>query len=322
LVKKKSAIDSALRQAKADVARINKQKQQLLKRANLDIRGYRKELSTLKKQGVVSARINAAQHNPTRYMVSKLKKFKGVASGRELAVPISKMSVHRAREYTEKGIAERVGKFLVVPKTAAKQKADIYKGNIRIRTGLANGEETVIKFPVSLHDLTDFIEWAEDHADILNIERGPSDQFGFQIFGHNAKRGFPNIQSLVNYLMRYDGSTDEYGTSRSNLQGTPLDRMDFVLMRFRPTKGRGDQVHPQLEPYYGKKKYSSKGKRGQGNKKYVEDYRRERNAQRVNKFRMSETKAERERRLEKQREYDRQRANERREERMSKRLLG
>jgi hypothetical protein len=61
--------------------------------------------------------------------------------GHELAVPVSKVSAHRARQYTEKGIASRIEKFLVIPKTAVKQKADVYKGHIRTTTELTRKDK-------------------------------------------------------------------------------------------------------------------------------------------------------------------------------------
>jgi hypothetical protein len=128
LVKKKDAASIAVRQAEKSVRAIRARTKKLLRRAELDVKQYKHQLSVLKKQGIVSKRIQPRSHQPTRYMLKKLKIFKGVATGHELAVPIAKVSAHRARQYTEKGIASRIGKFLVIPKQQLNKKPMYSKG--------------------------------------------------------------------------------------------------------------------------------------------------------------------------------------------------
>lgn len=316
MVKKKSAASSAVRQVERSVRDIRAKSKALLKAAQLDVREYRKQLATLKKQEIVSKRVDVRSHLPTRYMMNKLKKFKGVALGHELAVPVSKVSTHRARQYTEKGIANRIEKFLIVPKTAVKQKADVYKGHIRTTTQLERGEVSEIKYPATVHDMHDIIEWLAEHEQTLNQLKGPRDQFGFQLSGHNSRQGLANIRELIAYLMRYDGSNPK---ERGNIFKGKSAIQEFVIFRFRPEKGSN---RPNLEPYYGVKRYSKGREKDRKDKRRSENYKREQERERKARQRMAEGEQEHRKRIEKQRTYDRARANERREARMAKKLMG
>lgn len=319
MVKKKDAASKAVRQAEKSVKDIRKRSQLLLKRAQLNVREYRKEVATLKKQGIVSKRINAATHQPTKYMLGKLKKFKGVAVGHELAIPISKISPHRARQYTEKGIASKIEKFLIVPKTAAKQKADVFKGHIRTTTELRRGEEEVIKFPATLQDMHDVLNWLAENEAMINEIKGPKGQLGFQLAGHNSRVGLANVKELIKYLQRYDGTDPRL---RGNIFGRNSKTVvtEFVIIRFRP--GRGQSVQPHMEPYYGVKRYSKGRKKDRKDERRNAEYKRENERKRKARQRMAEDETAYANRIEKQHKYDRANANARREKRMAKRLMG
>lgn len=308
-----NAASRGLRQAQIDLKNARKRARKLLQRARIDLKEYRKELKTLQKQGIVSKRIVPFKHIPTRYMVSKLKKFKGVAVGHELAVSAKRLSAHTQRLYLERGLAQRIGNFFVVPKTAEKQRADIHKDHIRITTQLNRGDEQVIKIPARLEDLNNFLQWANDNETLLNNLKGPRDQFGFQLFGHNAKVGFPNIQALIAHLNKYAHILGNHRASKQAIQ-------EFVLIRFRPSK-RG-LVHPTIEPYYGEKKYSNKRPKSRKEQRRNEEYRREKERKRKARYRMQENVEQHQTRIENQRNYDQRMSNERREKRMAKRLMG
>jgi hypothetical protein len=319
LVKKKDAASKAVRQAEMSVRAIRARSKKLLRRAQLNLREYRKELATLKKQGIVAKRIIPRSHQPTRYMLKKLKTFKGVAVGHELAVPIQKLSPHRARKYTETGIATRIEKFLTVPKTAVRQKADIYKGHIRRTTELKRGQEETISFGTRLEDMHDALNWLADNEKMVNDLKGPRGQLGFQIVGHNSRVGLANVKELIKYLQKYDGSDPRLRGNIFNGDSHEIVE-EFVIIRFRPAKG--GPSHPTMDPYYGIKRYSKGRKNDRKDQRRGEDRRREMERQRKARQRMAEDKEQYEKRLERQRKRDRENANVRREKRMAKRLMG
>lgn len=319
MVKKKDAASIAVRQAEMSVRAIRARSKELLRRAQLDVKQYKHQLSILKKQGIVAKRIQPRSHRPTRYMLKKLKQFRGVAVGHELAVPISKMSIHRARQYTEKGIAERIGKFLIVPKTAVRQKADIYKGRIRMTTELKRGQEEVIKFGTRLEDMHDVLNWLKEHEQMVNELKGPKGQLGFQIGGHNSRVGLANVKELIKYLQKYDGSDPRLRGNIFNGSGHKIVT-EFVIIRFRPAKG--GKAHPEMDPFYGVKRYSKGRKKDRKDQRRSDERKRESERQRKARQRMAEDKEAHANRIAKQRQYDRANSNARREKRMGKRLMG
>lgn len=318
MVKKKDAASKAVRQAEKSARAIRSRSKAILRRAELDVKSYKHQLSVLKQQGIISKRIQPRSHIPTRYMVNKLKKFKGVALGHELAVPVSKLSAHRARQYTEKGLASRVERFLIVPKTAVRQKADIYKDHIRTTTELQRGQEEVIKFPARLEDMYDVVNWLAENEQMINELKGPRGQLGFQLAGHNSRDGLANVRDLISYLQKYDGSNPRERGNIFNGSSKQLVK-EFVLIKFRP--GRGSNT-PEMEPYYGVKRYSKGREKDRKDKRRGEEYRREKAAQRKANQRALEDKEAYETRIAKQRQRDRANANNRREKRMAKKLMG
>lgn len=319
MVKKKSAPDRAVRQAEMDVKALRKRANKLLKSAQLDVKAYRHQLSVLKKQGIVAKRINVRSHLPTRYMMRKITKFKGVALGHDLAIPIRKLSPHRARQYTETGIAERIDKFLTVPKTAVRQRADIVKGHIRTVTELKRGQEEVIKFPSRMEDMHDILNWLDANEPMIRKLQGSHGQLGFQLSGYNSRTGLANVEALIKYLQQYDGSDPRYRGDIFSSENTKRIAREFVLIRFRPAKRT--EVRPHSEPYYGVKRPSKGLKKDRKDQRRNQEYKRERARMRKASQRLAEDQETHDKRVAKQRERDRARANERREKRMFNKLM-
>lgn len=316
--RKQNAARSALRQAQIDVKQIRIRARKLLAAANTDLKGYRKQLRTLQKQGIISKRITPKRHKPTRYMVGKLKKFKPVALGHELAVPIKSLSTHRLREYVEKGLARVEGKFVLRPKTAAKQKLRVEKDHLISTTSLEKGDYETILFPARLEDMHDILNWLNEHNEQLMDIKGPRDQFGFQLQGYNSRRAFPNIKEMIAYLQQYDGTEPKYRGNIFNGHSKQV-RQEFVAFRFRPSRSSGPR--PDLEPYFGKKTPSKRKPENKREKEIARRYKLEQQRQRKARQRVLESNDERERRLEKQRNRDRARSNDRTEKRLEKRLM-
>lgn len=317
MARKKGVGSSNIRQVEKTISEIKKRAARLLRNAQLDVREFRKELSALKKAGIAYRRVDIRKQRPTRYAISKIKKFKGVAVGTEMAVPAKKLSVHRQRELVETGRAKIIDGFVIRPKTAAKQRMDVYKDHIRTITELPYGEEQIIYLRQDFFDFNEFLDWADANSDKLEQLKGKNDQFGFQIFGHNSAIGFPfmghkgdhKFHSLVAYLNTYTHILQNPRSSRAAIQ-------EFVLIRFK--RGRKN-MGPVMEPIHGKKLYSKKKKESRREKAIRQHYALEGQRNRANRYRLNQTKEEKEKRLAKQREYDKAHANERREKRMSKR---
>lgn len=301
-----------VRQAEADVREIRKHSRELLSHANKTVREYRKELSTLKKAGLVAKRIHVKEHKPTRYMLGKIRKFHDVATGQAVAV---KATEEVRQKYREKGMFAERGDYLIIPKTDEKMRADIVKGHVATYRPLTYGQERIIYLPFQPSDLNRFADMLDDKESEINRLKERNEQFGFQLWGHNSRIGFADAAEMREYILgRYKHLLSSPKWSREALR-------EFVLLRFKHNKGA-----PQSEPMTGSPKVVHKrykDRRKDDPKYYWENQkRRDKEAKKKADKRARETDEQRKARLEKQRQYDKDKSNYRRELRMAKKLLG
>jgi hypothetical protein len=282
--------DSLTKSINQDVKSIKKHQRELLKRANKSVREYRHELSILKKVGIASAKIDARKHTPTKYMLSRIRKFSDVVRG-EVNVVRAPKAVRE--KYTSKGLLEERGSFLIVPKDSNNQKARLRKGMIAKYKPLRNGEERKIILPYKATDLEQLAQRIRDNADDIDKMKEPTEQFGFQLYGHNSLIGEPDADHLASYILR----------NYSHMFKKKDSLKEFVLIRFKNRFGR-----PLSEPFSGERKYSVRQPLDPRNPRdrMILENRKEKRAKRKAAQRARETAEQREKRLSKQRIYQRQ----------------
>lgn len=96
------------------LAQVAKQRQAPIKVAglgDLSIREYRSALAKAKRAGLVSSKIDARSHKPTRYMRGQLAKFSNVVKGNAKAVKLPKRE--QAKAYSD--LYKVKGKLVAVP---------------------------------------------------------------------------------------------------------------------------------------------------------------------------------------------------------------
>ena len=269
-----------------DVKELRQKSKELLRRANKNVREYRHELALLKKQQVVSKRVDVRSQRPTRYMLSKIKKFSDVIEGKVNAVKAPKAI---RKQYTDKGLFEERGSFLIVPKEYANQRAKIKRGMVAKYRPLTNGEERVLVLPYKATDLEHLAHLIHENHEAINMMKEPTEQFGFQLYGHNSKIGFPNAN-------------------------TPEGLSSYILSHYQHMFNRKDSLRhivflkykhwgpPSSPPISGEKIYHyKKGDDRDPRHRWAMDKRRERAALRKARQRKAETDEQRQKRLDDQR---------------------
>ena len=280
--------DILIKSVSQDVKEIRRKSKELLKRANKSIREYRHELALLKKQQVVAKYIDIRKQRPTRYMLSKIRKFKDVLENKSIAVRAPK-SIRE--KYESKGIFETRRSFIIVPKRHEKQKSKISRGLIMNIKPLKNGEVEEIILPYVATDLEQLAYMIEDNQSEINQMKMPTEQFGFQLYGHNSRRGFPNAntpEGLSTYIL---GNYQHLFDKKNVLE-------NIILFRYKYNNARP----PEFEPLHGDAKvYHIKRNDDRDPRwRWAMDKRREREAQRKARQRIAETEEQRQKRLEKQ----------------------
>lgn len=269
----------------------------LLQRKGLSRKEYAKRIATLKKQGIVSKSIDARSHKPTRYMLDKIRKYQDVATGMANAVRADKIRDDVRERYIERGIAQERDRFLVVPKSAANQKADISRGHIQLTNRLKHGEEQILLLPFKPRDFNEMLELIRDNASGINAMKYGDEQFGFQLFGHNSKVGYPDAEFMVERMVeQYRHILHNDRSSRQAVQD-----LNFVLLRFKHRKGM-----PLSAPYRGEKISHIRPKRKEFISEWEKQHTNRYRAGAKRRRRARETEEQTEKRLERQREYQRE----------------
>lgn len=279
-----------VKDAQAAVRDAKKKARALLKSANKNIREVRHDVAQLKKAGLVSKRVEVRSYQPTRYMMSKIRKNADILSGEMIAVPAPK----KVREkYTKKGIFEQRGATLIIPRDYANQKTKINRGLVEISRELQFGEEVRLVLPFKAADMEGIAHKLKDDPSLDGMKR-PDELFGFRLFGHNmATIGFPDVNEFADYILTHYAHLFSGKAGREGVK-------HFEMFRF---KSRNSQMNPGAED---ERIYSPRKKRRRGNSDFVIRKRLERDAARKQKARAKETPAERKARLDYQRRYQAQ----------------
>jgi hypothetical protein len=316
MARKTDSKSKTIRAQAGQKAKQGKEKsQKILKGLGLTQKEYRSYISRLKKSGIVSKKIDARSHKPTRHMADKIRKYKDVASGAAMAIPAQKVRPDLIDQYVKQGTAQLRDKFFIRSKSHAREKLSVERGLLKTTIPLKNGESDVIYLPFSAANFNEYLEMLKNREDEINQMKGPTEQFGFQIYGHNSLSGQPDVEHLINYIeTRYESILKNRRASREIMRD-----QEFVLLRFRNKYGK-----PLDEPYLYRKRYSRTNATGRDDDRYYYENRERRGREMLRKRRQrkNETDEQKQKRLERQREYDRKRVEIRREKRMAERLLG
>lgn len=284
---RKGANSSRQSQVATDARQIAKaareRAKKLIQNSGKDIRQIRSEVSKLKKAGIVSPKIDARTYQPSRYMLSKLRKNADIIAGEVIAV---KAPPKVRKKYVEKGLFEQRGSVLIVPKDAANQRARITRGLIETTRPLSYGEEVRLILPFKATDMEGVANRLKNDPTLDGL-KNPDELFGFRLFGHNmATIGFPDADELADYILT------RYHHLFSGKNGQAAVKQ-FVLFRF---KSRDSQLSDA--PQSGKV-YTPRRKRQENQWSY--ERRLNRDAARKKKERERETPEQRQNRLDKQR---------------------
>lgn len=279
-----SDINQQIRAAKARAKK-------LLANAGKDIRTVRREVSALKKAGIVSKRIDARTYQPSKYMLKKIAANKDILSGEAIAVKASK---EIREKYVSAGVFETRGGAVIVPKDRANQRARIKRGLIETKTKLKNGEEQKIILPFKANSLQDIAEKLRDDPSLDGL-KDPNELWGARLFGHNIASGFgfPDGDELANYILEHYQRFFSGKNKQAALR-------NFELVRFYAD----DSTMPESDPSRRIVDDEYRRRNKQGNQ-WANDRRKKRKALQKKLRRERETPEQREKRLSEQRERSR-----------------
>ena len=173
-------------------------------------KAFEKDVSTLKKAGVISRKIKVKHADLSTRSDGKslreiIKKFhaatpSGGGTAKIVSAPATVVTEYKKLDYIVDSKRGKSGKHIMVP-AAPGSKVTIDKtGRIHVET--SGGLET-IHLPIQYHDLEQYIRDVMNNAPEINRMKAANETFGFQLYGFNSKRSFPNIQALFKRLTGY-----------------------------------------------------------------------------------------------------------------------
>lgn len=180
---------------------------------NRELAAFRRDVSTLKKAGILPASIKVRSATPSKISGGKplkewVKKFKAATPSGNNTAQIIKVKPDQARTFSRLDYVTdaRRGKpatHIMVP-AAHGAKVSIDDEN-RIHVRNPNGIET-IHLPVEYHNLAQYITDVMANEKQINAMKDRNEEFGFQLYGSNSRRGFSSIRKLFDYLMGYQST--------------------------------------------------------------------------------------------------------------------
>jgi hypothetical protein len=276
--------NTGMKDAQTLVRDARKRAQELLKKAGLNVKDVRRDVRTLQKAGLASARLDVKHYQPSRYMISKLKRNVDIITGKAVAIVAPK---DIRQKYAATGtFEERYGK-LIVPRDYEHQRTRISRGLVEVTGRLKWGDERRIILPFKAADMQDVAFKLQTDPTLEGL-KNPDELFGFRLFGHSmATFGFPDAAMLADYILTHYAHLFKGNNGREGIR-------HFELIRF---KSRGSRLEdgPESEKIYAPRKKPKPVKDWLYNRQLRKD------ALRKRRERDKETAQEKAERVEKQR---------------------
>ena len=192
-----------------------------------DKREFRHAISVLKKQGLVSPKIDArkavaSSKDRGKRLDTLVRKYDDVISGKLQAVKVPASELKALRKQGFETAQQRV----LVPKT----KAEIakFQGG-RIKLSSKTGQERII-IPVEFHNLEQYLTDLRKNAPLINKMKKENEYFGIRFRGGQRANFYSSIQLLINELSKYS-----FITSPPNRTGQLDIFQNLEIMRISPS---------------------------------------------------------------------------------------
>lgn len=208
-----------------------------------NLREFRRNVATLKKQGLLPARtqtgtkLDARSALPNWKVKGKrldtlVKKYDDVASGKATALKVAPSELKKFRKIGFETAQGRV----VVPHSKI-ETAKISKGQVAIKS--KSGIER-IQLPVEFHNLNQYLNDAEKNAALIDSMKKNNEFFGVRFYGGQRAKFYSSIRGLIENLKHYE-SIKQYTGKAKQLE--IYQNLEVIKMT-RPAAMRvEDEIH-------------------------------------------------------------------------------
>lgn len=190
----------------------SKKKNNTSKLSGQALKEFRKAVATLKKQGLVSRRVDARSQKPTRYMLAKIKKLSDVLDGKMIPVKLSKEVLKKAREEHQKIYNQRVLVPRALPEAKKAAKRGEFYEKVTVTTNRRGTKITTRIVDLSrFMDMRQFLNTYMDHPHDLDKLKPKDLAWAFTYFGNKTRVVFEDSEAMINRLMAYTQMSGFWG---------------------------------------------------------------------------------------------------------------
>jgi len=201
------------------------------------LRDFRKKVALLKKQGLVSAQVDARSAFPKwksdgKSLKSLVAKYDDVVSGKVTAVKVKPEALKKFKAVGYETSKRRV----LVPHDEGETAKLVAGGRIVIKN--TSGIERV-QIPVEYHNLEQYFSDIEKNSDLIDLMKYKNEWWGFRYFAKNRglNTGYANSSEIYRNIDLLIEKVRGYETTMESLPGTGRRRH------------RGDVLYGNLEIY-------------------------------------------------------------------------
>ena len=198
------------------------------------LKEFRKNVSTLKKKGLLDKKYDARSVTPTKYLLGEIKRMAPVLKGEAQSVKVSKDAAQR---YKAQGYDVKGGR-VIVP-VLKNEKAYSRGGKLFVKVTGSNGHYTRVDLGFDKRNLNKWAEQLEKAQ--LNLKR--DEVLAFQFGGHNSYRAFEDLEDqtaaeqMIEYLSRYDSFLEAMSAGEAAQEGL----IEGIVI-FRITRNKDGRV--------------------------------------------------------------------------------
>jgi len=176
------------------------------------LKQFKAEVKQLKKAGVTNVDLRTVK--PTKYWRDKLKAFRGVINGKQVAVKISPKQKRAAKRE-----GKVIGSFAILPNIPGQKVSRSKSAPTGYKIRLPNGV-TSVKIPKKKRSetLKQYFERLQKNSSIEKALNRPGTQISFTIHGNRSRHSFADFGLAAQYLEDAYVNDDDGGSAFDDFQ--------------------------------------------------------------------------------------------------------
>jgi len=208
----------------------------LPRRRKETIREFRRKIAKLKREGILSSKVDARKAKPSKHYKKIISRYRGILEDRQKTVKVTKKQAEVARESGLNVKGNRVVIDRVPGARVIKNKKDPFGYRIKF----PNRVQEISFPPPKGETLEEYFNKLRKHAP----KRG---RIGFTINGHQSRASFSTIEQAEAFFLKYPSTQSILSGSGTSTEDELISLTTFYWTPDTRTKWKGS-VSPKPKP--------------------------------------------------------------------------